>query len=65
MGFVVMFWGVGSLAGAVLMARLASFERRGLLIGIGAVLFSMGFWCLLLGTKSGMWFWATRFWAWG
>ena len=49
MGFVVMFWGVGSLAGAVLMARLASFERRGLLIGIGAVLFSMGFLVFVAG----------------
>ena len=44
-----MFWGVGSLAGAVLMARLASFERRGLLIGIGAVLFSMGFLVFVAG----------------
>ncbi len=43
MGFVVMFWGVGSLIGAMLMARFAMFERRGLLIGIGAVLFSIGF----------------------
>ena len=49
MGFVVMFWGVGSLAGAVLMARLASFERRGLLIGVGAVLFSMGFLVFVAG----------------
>ena len=44
-----MFWGVGSLAGAVLMARLASFERRGLLIGIGAILFSLGFLVFVAG----------------
>ena len=31
------------------MARLASFERRGLLIGIGAVLFSMGFLVFVAG----------------
>ena len=31
------------------MARLASFERRGLLIGIGAVLFSIGFLMFVAG----------------
>lgn len=43
MGFVVMFWGIGSLIGAIAMAQLASFRRRGLLIGIGTLLFSCGF----------------------
>jgi predicted MFS family arabinose efflux permease len=43
MGFVVMFWGIGSLAGAILMAKLASFEQRGYLIAIGTVMFSISF----------------------
>jgi MFS family permease len=43
MGFVVMFWGIGSLMGALAMARLASFEHRGALIGGGTVLFSLSF----------------------
>lgn len=43
MGFVVMFWGIGSLIGAVAMAQLASYERRGLLVGVGTLLFSGGF----------------------
>tara|TARA_R110002072_G_scaffold31735_17_gene97669 strand:- start:1374 stop:2636 length:1263 start_codon:yes stop_codon:yes gene_type:complete len=43
MGFVVMFWGIGSLAGAILMAQLASFEQRGYLIAFGTLLFSISF----------------------
>lgn len=43
MGFVAMFWGVGSLLGALAMARLASFERRGLLIAAGTLLFAVSF----------------------
>lgn len=43
MGFVVMFWGIGSMIGAIAMARLASFERRGALVAAGALLFSCGF----------------------
>ncbi|MCB1691853.1 MAG: MFS transporter [Pseudomonadales bacterium] len=43
MGFVVMFWGIGSLIGAVAMAQLASFERRGALIAGGTILFSISF----------------------
>lgn len=43
MGFVVMFWGVGSLIGAVAMAQLASFKHRGWLIGIGAVVYAVSF----------------------
>ena len=43
MGFVVMFWGIGSLAGAILMARLSSFEQRGYLIAFGTLLFSISF----------------------
>lgn len=42
-GFVAMFWGVGSLMGAVAMAYLASFERRGALIAASALLFSVSF----------------------
>ena len=43
MGFIVMFWGIGSLAGAILMAQLAAFEQRGYLIAIGTLLFSISF----------------------
>lgn len=43
MGFVVMFWGIGSLAAALVMMRLASFEHRGALIAAGALLFSAAF----------------------
>ncbi|MCB1644491.1 MAG: MFS transporter [Pseudomonadales bacterium] len=43
MGFVVMFWGLGSFVAAIVMTRLASFERRGALVAFGAVLFSLSF----------------------
>ena len=43
MGFVVMFWGAGSLVAALAMAQFASFPYRGALIGVGAVIFSLGF----------------------
>jgi len=43
MGFYVAFWGFGSLAAAVVMARLASYRNRGRLLVIGAVLFSLSF----------------------
>ena len=43
MGFVVMFWGIGALLGAVTMARLASYERRGLLIALGTLLYAAAF----------------------
>jgi predicted MFS family arabinose efflux permease len=43
MGFVVMFWGIGSLAGAIVMAKLSSFEQRGHLIAFGTLLFSISF----------------------
>lgn len=43
MGFVVMFWGIGSLLGAILMAKLSSFEQRGYLIAFGTLLFSISF----------------------
>ena len=43
MGFVVMFWGVGSLIGAIAMAQLASYERRGLLIAGGTLLYALSF----------------------
>lgn len=43
MGFIVMFWGLGSLLGAVAMAYLASFERRGALVAAGTLIFSVSF----------------------
>jgi len=43
MGFIVMFWGIGSLIAAITMARLASFKHKGALIAAGALLFSLSF----------------------
>jgi len=43
MGFVVMNWGIGAFVAAMLLARFPTFERRGLLIAGGAVLFSVSF----------------------
>ncbi|MGE0623823.1 MAG: MFS transporter [Pseudomonadales bacterium] len=43
MGFVVMNWGIGAFVAAMLLARFPAFERRGLLIAGGAVLFSVSF----------------------
>ncbi len=42
-GFVAMTWGLGAFFGAVLMARLSSFEKRGRLIAFGATLFAVSF----------------------
>jgi len=42
-GFVVMTWGIGALIGALVMARFSSFERRGLLVAGGALLFCISF----------------------
>lgn len=43
MGFVVMTWGIGAFVAAALLARFPAFERRGLLIAVGALLFSASF----------------------
>jgi predicted MFS family arabinose efflux permease len=43
MGFVVMTWGIGAFLAAALLARFPAFERRGLLIAGGALLFSASF----------------------
>jgi MFS family permease len=43
MGFVVMTWGIGAFLAAVLLARFPAFERRGMLIAGGALLFSASF----------------------
>lgn len=42
-GFMVMWWGVGSLLAAIVMAQLSHFARRGLLLSLGAVLFAVSF----------------------
>ena len=39
MGFIVMFWGIGSLFAAIILARFSNMVHRGALIGFGAVLF--------------------------
>ncbi len=43
LGWVMMTWGVGSLAAALLMTRFASVSRRGLLIGGGTLLFALSY----------------------
>lgn len=43
LGFVVMTWGVGSLIAAIALTRFSAVERRGRLIGIGALLFALSF----------------------
>ena len=43
MGFVVMTWGIGAFVAAMLLARFPAFERRGMLIAGGALLFSASF----------------------
>jgi ENTS family enterobactin (siderophore) exporter len=40
---VVMWWGLGALVAALALARFSSIERRGALIGGGAVLFALSF----------------------
>lgn len=42
-GLVAMPWGLGSFIAAVLLTRFSGFERRGLLIGAGAALYSLAF----------------------
>ncbi len=42
-GYIIMYWAIGSFIAAIVMARLASYERRGLLVGLGALLFSVSF----------------------
>jgi predicted MFS family arabinose efflux permease len=42
-GYVVMWWGLGALVAALALARFSSIERRGALIGGGAVLFALSF----------------------
>ena len=43
MGYVVMFWGIGSLIAAVLLTRFASVRQRGLMLVGGALVFSFSF----------------------
>jgi MFS family permease len=43
MGFVVMTWGIGAFVAAALLTRFPTFERRGVLIAAGALLFSASF----------------------
>ncbi|MFT5011457.1 MAG: MFS family permease [Patiriisocius sp.] len=43
LGYIVMYWGVGSFIAAVLLTRFATFEKRGWLVGLGAVIFSVSF----------------------
>jgi len=43
LGYVVMTWGIGSLIAAAALTRYSAIERRGRLIGIGALLFAAAF----------------------
>lgn len=42
-GFVVMTWGIGAMIAALALARYSTIQRRGAVIGFGAVLFSVSF----------------------
>lgn len=42
-GFVAMTWGIGALVAGLVLARFSFFERRGLLVGGGALLFCTSF----------------------
>jgi ENTS family enterobactin (siderophore) exporter len=52
MGFVVMFWGLGSLTAAILLTRFSSTERRGALVAFGALLFSISFVIFVSGRQE-------------
>ncbi|MFT4714475.1 MAG: MFS family permease, partial [Candidatus Azotimanducaceae bacterium] len=43
MGYVVMFWGIGSLFAAMLLTRYASVRQRGLILIGGALIFCISF----------------------
>ena len=43
LGYVVMTWGVGALIAAIALMKFPHIERRGRLVGMGAVLFSVSF----------------------
>ena len=43
MGYVVMFWGIGSLIAAMLLTKFSSYRQRGLLLVAGAIIFSISF----------------------
>ena len=52
MGFVMMFWGIGSFIAALMLARFADFIHRGALIGFGALLFSLSFVIFVFGKNE-------------
>lgn len=43
MGYVVMFWGIGSFVAAMFLTRYASIKQRGIVLVVGAILFSVSF----------------------
>ncbi|MFT5211711.1 MAG: MFS family permease [Flavobacterium sp.] len=43
MGYVVMFWGIGSFIAAIFLTRYASIKQRGMMLVAGAILFSVSF----------------------
>lgn len=48
-GLVAMPWGIGAFLAAIALARFSSFERRGALIALGTVLFSLSFVVFVIG----------------
>ena len=48
-GFVAMTWGIGAFLAALVLARYSSFERRGALVGVGTILFSLSFVVFVIG----------------
>ena len=43
MGLIAVTWGVGAFVAAALLARFATFERKGALVAVGATTFAGGF----------------------
>ena len=48
-GVIGMTWGLGSLLAALVLMRLSSYPRRGLLVGIGATIFAVSFYIFVMG----------------
>lgn len=49
-GFVAATWGIGAFLASVMLARYASFERRGLVIAFGAIAFALSFLVFAIGS---------------
>ncbi len=52
-GFVAATWGIGAFLASIMLARYASFERRGLVIAFGTIAFALSFLVFATGTVPG------------